>query len=160
RHVPAFYDVFNRIAGLFGGEWHFLSDLSTADHFIKIFDEPRQINLWFIHPNLQAINLLPLLMGVTFFFQQQLMSPPPANEQAAQTQKMMKWMTLLFPFMLYSAPSGLTLYILASTGAGIVDSLLVKKHVKKLEEQGVLLQAKKPSGFMARIADAVAEKQK
>jgi YidC/Oxa1 family membrane protein insertase len=160
RHVPAFYDVFNRAAGLFGAEWHFLSDLSTADNFIKVFDTPRQIPLWFIHPNFQSINILPILMGVTFYFQQKLMSPPPANEQAAQTQKMMKWMTLLFPFMLYSAPSGLTLYILASTGAGIIDSLLVKKHVKKMEEAGTLIQPRKPSGFMSRIADAVAEKQK
>lgn len=160
RHQPAFYDVFNRIAGLFGGQWHFLSDLSTADHFIQVFSEPRQINLWFIHPNFQAINLLPILMGFTFFMQQKYLTPPPANEQAAQTQKMMKWMMLLFPLMLYSAPSGLTLYILASTGAGIVDGWLVRKHVKEMEERGELLQPKKPSGFMARMQDRLAEAQK
>ena len=160
RHVPAFYDVFNHIAGLFGTQWHFLSDLSTADHFIKVFDKPRQINLWFIHPNFQAINILPILWGALTFIQQKLMTPPPANEQAEQTQKMMKWMTLLFPLMLYSAPSGLTLYILASTGAGIIDSWLVRKHVKKMEAEGTLLAPRKPSGLMARIAEAAAEKQR
>lgn len=167
RHVPAFYGVFQAISG---GAWPFLGDLSQPDNFIPIFAEPRQINLLFIHPNFQAINILPLLMAVVFFFQQKFMTPPAANEQAAQQQKMMRFMVLLFPILLYSAPSGLTLYILASTGAGVLDSYLVRKHVKELEERGELspeaLAARKqrkpakPGGLRDRIGKALAEKQK
>lgn len=159
RHEPAFYGLFQAISG---GHWSFLADLSTADNFIKIFDTPRKINLYFMEPNFQSINLLPLLMAVVFYFQQKLTTPPPANEQAAQQQKMMKFMVLLFPFFLYSAPSGLTLYILASTGAGIMDSYLVRKHVREQEEAGTLFDKKprKPGGLVDRLQKAMEERQR
>ena len=53
-----------------------------------------------------------------FFFQQKYMTPPnPAmTEQQLQQQKMMQVMTpVMFPLMLYNGPSGLNLYIFAST---------------------------------------------
>ncbi|MEX0774725.1 MAG: YidC/Oxa1 family insertase periplasmic-domain containing protein [Phycisphaeraceae bacterium] len=163
RHEPAFYGVFQWISG---GKWGFLADLASADHFIRVFDTPKQINLWLIHPNFEAVNILPFLMAIVFYFQQKLMTPPPAdpNSQAAQTQKMMKWMVLLFPVMLYSAPSGLTLYIMASTAAGIVDSLLIRRHIKREEEAGTLFKPKpakpgKPGGLMERIHKMIEEKQ-
>ncbi|MEZ6191096.1 MAG: YidC/Oxa1 family membrane protein insertase [Phycisphaerales bacterium] len=79
----------------------------------------------------QSINIIPLLMAVVFYFQQKLTTPPAANEQQAQQQKMMKFMIFLFPVFLYFAPSGLNLYIMASTTAGIVDSYIVRKHIKE-----------------------------
>jgi YidC/Oxa1 family membrane protein insertase len=163
RHQPAFYNVFQKIGSLWGGNWHFLADLSTADHFIMVFPEPIKLNLLFIHPDFQAINIIPLLMMIVFYFQQKLMTPPPANEQQAQTQRMMKWVTLLFPMFLYSAPSGLTLYILASTGAGIIDSYLVRKHIKKMEADGTLhepAKGPKPGSLRDRINQAVESKRR
>ncbi len=159
RHEPAFYGVFQAISG---GSWHFLADLSSSDQFIRVFAEPKEISLIFFSLNFQSINLLPLLMIIVFYFQQKLMTPPPANEQQAQQQKIMKFMMLLFPLLLYSAPSGLTLYILASTGAGIVDSYIVRKHVKEQEEAGTLFQPKprKPGGLMDRLATTMEQKQK
>lgn len=159
RHQPAFYGIFQAISG---GHWAFLADLSSADNFIRIFKEPQQINLFLIHPNFQAINLLPILMAVVSFYQQKLMAVPPANEQAAQQQKMMKWMVLLIPVMLYSAPSGLNLYILASTGAGIIDSLVVRRHIKREEEAGTLFKKKevKPGGWRERLQKAFESKQR
>jgi membrane protein insertase Oxa1/YidC/SpoIIIJ len=74
-----------------------------------------------------------------FLVQQKFMRPPTQGEisdQAAQQQKIMRFMTMLFPLFLYNAPAGLTLYILASTGSGILDSYLVRKHIKRQEEQG------------------------
>ena len=75
---------------------------------------------------------------------------------------MMKFMVFLFPVMLYPAPSGLTLYILASSTAGMVDSFLVRKHIKEMEANGTLFQKKerKPGGFMDRMSKAVESKQK
>ncbi len=162
RQQPAFYGIFQAVSG---GHWQFLRDLSQADNFIRFVpmgDPGFKLNLLFIHPHFAGINVLPLLMAVVFYFQQKLTTPPPANEQAAQQQKMMKWMVLLFPVMLYSAPSGLTLYIMASTAAGILDSYVVRKHIKEQEEAGTLFDKKprKPGGFMDRLHKQLEQKQK
>jgi YidC/Oxa1 family membrane protein insertase len=153
RHEPAFYNVFHGISALWGGGWQFLTDLSSPDNFIKFAGDGYHIDLWLVQPHLTGINIIPILMAALFFLQQKYTTPPPANEQAAQQQKMMKWMTLLFPAFLYSAPSGLTLYIMASTAAGIVDSYIVKRHIKKEEEAGALFapSPRKAGGLMDRI---------
>ncbi len=158
RHVPAFYGVFQS----FGG-WPFLADLSSADRFIPLFadDGSHILNLLFIQLDYSSINLLPILMGITFFINMKFTTPPPMNEQQATQQKIMRIMPLLFPFFLYSAPAGLTLYICASTMAGIVDSYIVRKHVKELEESGDLFKPKerKPGGFMDKLHKIAETKQ-
>ena len=154
RGQPAFYNLFHQIGLLFNGhEWAFLTDLSSPDRFITLFDEPKTLSL-FLTLDYSSINLLPLLMAVVFFFQQKFTTPPATTDQAKQQQKMMKFMVFLFPLFLYSAPSGLTLYILASTSAGIIDSYIVRKHVKELEESGELFKPRKPrkaGGFGERM---------
>jgi membrane protein insertase Oxa1/YidC/SpoIIIJ len=51
-----------------------------------------------------------------------------------QQQKIMTWMTtLMFPLMLYSGPSGLNLYITASTLFGIIESKVIRDHIKQRE---------------------------
>ncbi|MEM9414843.1 MAG: membrane protein insertase YidC [Planctomycetota bacterium] len=156
RHEPAFYGFFQ----LFGG-WNFLADLSRSDHFITFFNEPKTFSLLFITFDISGLNILPILMGVTFFINMKFTTPPPANEQQAQQQKIMRIMPFLFPIMLYSAPSGLTLYICASTAAGIIDSYIVRKHVKELEDSGKLFEKKerKPGGLMHRIQMAAEKAQ-
>ena len=57
--------------------------------------------------------------------------------QQLQQQKIMKFMVLLFPIFLYSAPSGLTLYILASTFAGIIDGYVVSRHICHWPDQTI-----------------------
>lgn len=150
RHQPAFWGLFQS----FGG-WQFLADLSRPDHFITFFDEPRYLNLIITQIDYSAINLLPILMAVVFYYQQKLTTPPATTEQAKQQQEMMKYTVLLFPVLMYQVPSGLTLYIFASTLAGILDSMIVKRHIKKEEEAGTLLKPAKPSKFMARINAAM-----
>lgn len=158
RHEPAFYGVFQAISG---GRWTFLADLASHDNFIEIapggFNLPL-IGTWWPY----SLNILPILMGVVFYFQQKMTAPPPADEQQAQQQKMMKIMIMLFPIMLYPAPSGLTLYIMASTAAGIFDSYIVKRHIKREEEAGTLLTKKqpKPGSLMARISTMIEQKQR
>ena len=135
RHEPAFWGSFQ----LFW-EWPFLADLSSADHFFGQFSQPIKFLMW----NLTGINLLPILMGVVFHIQQKYMSPPPSpsmTKEQLQQQKMMKiMMVVLFPLMLYSAPSGLTLYIFTSTLIGIIESRYVRKHIKEMD----LTPKKKP----------------
>jgi len=114
------------------GGWPFLGDLSAQDRFIPL---PTEINLWIVH--LTSINLIPVLMGVVFFIQQKYQAPPPTanmTPEQLQQQKMMKWMMVfLFPIMLYSAPSGLTLYIATSTLVGIYESMRVRKEIEKMD---------------------------
>jgi len=158
RHEPAFYGVFQAFA-----DWPFLADLSSADRFIPLFanDGGHVFNLLFIRLDYSSINILPILMGITFFINMKFTTPPPMNDQQATQQKIMRVMPLLFPFFLYSAPAGLTLYICASTMAGIVDSYIVRKHVRELEESGDLFKPKerKPGGFMDRLQKAAEAKQ-
>ncbi len=139
RHEPAFYGVFQAITG---GGWNFLADLSVADHFIKFPGDGFKLNLIFVHPTFAAINILPLLMAVAFYFNMKFTTPPPQTDEQRQQQRIMKIMPFIFPIFLYSAPSGLTLYICASTAAGIFDSYLVRKHVREQEEAGTLFQKK------------------
>ncbi|MHC4635006.1 MAG: YidC/Oxa1 family insertase periplasmic-domain containing protein [Planctomycetota bacterium] len=91
-----------------------------------------------IFGKIDSFNLLPILMGVAFYLQQKLMPKPPAagvDPQVAQQQKMMMiMMPLLFPLMLYKAPSGLNLYIMASTFAGVVEQYVIRKHIREKEE--------------------------
>src|SRR6185503_4779050 len=72
-----------------------------------------------------AINLLPILLAGVFYLQTKYFTPKPPSmtPEQEQQQKMMTWMTtLLFPVMLYNGPSGLNLYIFASTLFGIIES--------------------------------------
>jgi len=76
-------------------------------------------------------------MGVAFYLQQKLMpSQAAANPQVAQQQKMMMiMMPLLFPLMLYKAPSGVNLYIMSSVFAGVIEQRVIKKHIREREER-------------------------
>ncbi len=91
-----------------------------------------------IFGELNSFNLLPLLMGVAFFLQQKFMpQTAAANPQAEQQQKMMKiMMPILFPMMLYKAPSGLNLYIMTSVFAGVIEQHIIRKHIKEKEQTG------------------------
>ncbi|MEE9129201.1 MAG: membrane protein insertase YidC [Phycisphaerales bacterium] len=156
RHEPAFWGFFQ----LFGG-WPFLADLSSADHFFWQFNTP--FNL-FANVNVTGINLLPILMGVVFYIQQKYMSPPPSasmTKEQLQQQKIMKiMMVVLFPIMLYNAPSGLTLYIFTSTLIGIIESRYVRKHISEMDlapkKKPKPKAKRKPKDLQARAyADAI-----
>jgi YidC/Oxa1 family membrane protein insertase len=98
------------------------------------------------------INILPVLMVISWVVQQWTM-PKPADPQQAQMQKMMMFMPVIFGFMLYGMAAGLTLYWLTSTFLGIVEQKLIKHQIQKMEERGQFsaltveaAQAAKPAG--------------
>jgi len=84
---------------------------------------------------LDSFNLLPILMGVAFYLQQKLMpAQAAADPQTAQQQKIMMFMMpVMFPLMLYTSPSGLNLYIMASVFGGVLEQYYIKKHIAKQE---------------------------
>ena len=108
-----------------------ITDLSVPDALVRF----SAITLP-IFGKLDSFNLLPILMGVAFYLQQKLMpSQAAANPQAAQQQKMMMIMfPLMFPLMLYKAPSGVNLYIMASTFAGVIEQYVIRKHIREKEQ--------------------------
>ena len=113
-----------------------ITDLSAPDALISWPAITIPLVGWQVH----SLNLLPILMGVAFYLQQKIMpmQQPTAstNPQMVQQQKiMMIMMPLLFPLMLYNAPSGVNLYIMASTFGGVIEQYVIKKHIQEKEEQ-------------------------
>jgi YidC/Oxa1 family membrane protein insertase len=109
-----------------------ITDLSVPDALVRFSTITVPLLGW----KIESLNLLPILMGVAFYLQQKLMpSQAAANPQVAQQQKMMMiMMPLLFPLMLYKAPSGVNLYIMSSVFAGVIEQRVIKKHIREREE--------------------------
>lgn len=80
------------------------------------------------------INIMPVIMTITWFYQQKTM-PQSTDPQMAQQQKIMKFMPIFFGFLLYSMPAGLTLYWLVSTLLGIGEQYIIRKSLDKLKAQ-------------------------
>ena len=112
-----------------------ITDLSMPDALYRF---PTAIIVPLLGWKIESLNLLPLMMGLAFYLQQKLMphqTGASANPQVAQQQKMMMiMMPLLFPLMLYKAPSGVNLYIMSSTFAGVFEQYFIRKHIREKEE--------------------------
>jgi YidC/Oxa1 family membrane protein insertase len=111
-----------------------ITDLSAPDALVRFSAVTVPLLGW----KIDSLNLLPILMGVAFYLQQKLMpsqAAASANPQMAQQQKMMMiMMPLMFPLMLYKAPSGLNLYIMSSVFAGVIEQYVIRKHIREKEE--------------------------
>ena len=72
---------------------------------------------------------MPVLLGVVFYLQQEFTPKPPATTpEQEQQQKMMKWMSLLFPIFLYNGPSGLNLYIFCNNLLSIAQQAYLRRR--------------------------------
>ena len=130
----ALYSAINASIELRGAAFlpFWITDLSVPDALIRF----SAITLP-LFGKLDSFNLLPILMGLAMYLQQKLTPSPAAagNPQAAQQQKMMMiMMTLMFPLLLYKAPSGLNLYIMSSLFAGVIEQHIIRKHIKEKEQ--------------------------
>ena len=160
RHEPAFYGVFQDVF-----HWSFMNDLSAPDHAIPL---PAAMHFSFpMWGNVTSINILPLLLGFVMYAHQKYLTPPTqatlTPEQQSQ-QKMMKVMTIvLFPLMMYAAPSGLALYFITNSTIAVVENKWIRAHMKKhgmLEIENIRTEKKsKGPGFIQRMSEA-AEAQK
>ncbi len=127
-----------------------ITDLSLPDALYRF---PAAIVVPLLGWKIESLNLLPLMMGLAFYLQQKLMpsqAAASANPQVAQQQKMMMiMMPLLFPLMLYKAPSGVNLYIMSSTFAGVFEQYVIRKHIREkdqAESQGLVAATSKTGG--------------
>ncbi len=113
--MPVFIGFFYMIQSaieLRGESWLWVTDLTKPD------------TLFYIPGVGFPFNLLPLLMGVTMLWQARLTPPSPGMDP--MQQKMMKYLPLLFLFMLYNFSSGLTLYWTVQNLLSILQTKLTK----------------------------------
>lgn len=75
------------------------------------------------------VNILPLLMGISFYLQQKLTpTSGGGSAQAEQQQKMMATlMPVMFTFLFYSLPAGLNLYFMLSTVITVAQQMMTTK---------------------------------
>jgi YidC/Oxa1 family membrane protein insertase len=117
---------------LWGLTW--IHDLARPDRLIHWDSHPFIVP--FLGLKIVSLNILPLAVAVVMFLQQKLNPQAPAiTEEQQQQQKMMRYMSLLFSLFFYWMPSGLNLYILTSSTIAIVESKIIRKHVKEKEEE-------------------------
>ncbi|HHT9129980.1 MAG TPA: membrane protein insertase YidC [Candidatus Brocadiaceae bacterium] len=84
----------------------------------------------------KALNILPLIMTGASFAQMKLTPKAPAVDPQAQAQqKMMSFMPIMFAFILYHMPSGLTVYWTTSTIFSIIEGLIIRKTTKKIKNK-------------------------
>jgi len=79
-----------------------------------------------------SFNLLPILLSVGMALQQKFTPSPAAagGQQAATQKQMMYFMTGFMLLIFYNAPSGLTMYIMTSTFAGVAEQVIIRKHLR------------------------------
>ena len=97
--LPIFFGFYRMIQSaieLRGANFLWVSDLSKPD------------TLFYIPGPDLPFNLLPLIMGVTMLWQSRLTPASPGMDPTQQ--KIMRYMPLMFLFILYNFSAGLTLY--------------------------------------------------
>ncbi|MFQ5862109.1 MAG: membrane protein insertase YidC [Candidatus Brocadiales bacterium] len=78
------------------------------------------------------VNALPIIMAIASVAQMKLMPTNP-DPKARQQQQLMKFMPIMFAFVLYHFPSGLLLYWTVSTILSVGEQLLIRRMVAKLK---------------------------
>jgi len=111
-----------------------ITDLAAPD---ALFSFGTSIPEWLVAYTGSTFNLLPILLTVAMFFQAK-MNPATAGAAASpeqQTQqKMMRYMMPAMMLMIfYNAPSGLSLYVMTSISAGVIEQVLIRKHIAEKE---------------------------
>jgi len=101
-----------------------IKDLSSPDALVSFGHPVSLLGCAFF--TVESINVLPIIMGITWFAQMYF-APRPADPQAAQTQKMMMFMPLMFMFFLYNYAAGLSLYWTCNSVLGMIEQRFIKR---------------------------------
>ena len=122
--IPIVFSLFSALRvkyTLRGASFLWIDDLAGPDMLIP-FDS-RVLDLGFFW--VEGINLLPILMvGLSILHTRSM--PKPADEQQAQQMKMMKWMPIIFAFILYNYTAALAIYMVFSSAFAIIESKIVR----------------------------------
>jgi YidC/Oxa1 family membrane protein insertase len=121
-----------------------LTDLAAPDAVLNFAPFSIPLISGFTGP-IHSLNVLPLLLTLAMYFQTKLnpASAGPTTPEQAMQQKMMRvmmpGMMLLF---FYNQASGLTLYVMVSTAAGVVEQMVIKKHIQQREAQAAQVETR------------------
>ncbi|MBN2492090.1 MAG: membrane protein insertase YidC [Planctomycetes bacterium] len=124
-NIPVFFGLFHALRSTMDLRhapfllW--IKDLSAPDALVT-FAQPISL----VCVPIEALNILPIIMGITWFAQMYF-APRPADPQAAQTQKMMMFMPVMFMFMLYNYAAGLSLYWTFNSVLALIEQRLIKR---------------------------------
>jgi YidC/Oxa1 family membrane protein insertase len=106
-----------------------IGDLSRPD---QILGPWKTVNIPLIITTLsiEALNLLPIVMTITWFLQAYF-APRSPDPQMQMQQKMLLFMPVVFGLMCYGLASGLSLYFLVNSLLGMTEQKLIKKFFLK-----------------------------
>ena len=107
-----------------------ITDLSQPDRLIP-FSTPVAFPCLFFDVYMDAINLLPILMGITWTIQSFLTPMTATDPQQVQMQKMMRYMPILFVVFCYNLASGLSLYFFVNSLLSIIETKFVRNRFIK-----------------------------
>ena len=119
------------------GFFWWIEDLSAPDgvpwlEFSQVIHLPLISSL--VGP-IASFNVLPFLVaGVMFLNQKFMPKTATGSDQMKQQQMMMYFMMIFMGLIFYNMPAGLNLYILTSTGVGVIESWRIRKHVAELDD--------------------------
>jgi YidC/Oxa1 family membrane protein insertase len=119
--IPIFfslYNLFNTAFELRGAMFipGWIPDLSVAESVY---------NLPFSFLGIDAIRLLPLIMLGTQILSSRIMQPPSSDASGAQMKLLNYAMPVVFLFMLYNMPAGLTLYWTVQNILSVVQQVYI-----------------------------------
>jgi YidC/Oxa1 family membrane protein insertase len=103
---------------LFGGHWGIVIPLPLIPNI-----------------EIEALNLLPILMTIVWFLQAYL-TPRSPDPQMAQQQKMMMWMPIVIGLTCYGLASGLSLYFLTNALLSMAELKIIKRYILKVDATG------------------------
>jgi len=123
--TPVFLGFFTMIRSaieLRGAHFLWVADLTKTDTlfvipgvtFVPLFSTPEGL----------PVNLLPLLMVAVMVWQAHLQPPSPGMDPGSQ--KMMRYIPLMFLLFFYNYSAGMALYLTVSTLAGILQTRLIR----------------------------------
>ncbi len=110
-----------------------------GEGFLWVVDLSQPDTLFYIPGFGFPFNLLPLLMGATMLWQSHMTPPSPGMDP--MQQKMMRYLPLMFLFMLYNFSAGLTLYWTVQN----LLSILQMKLTKTIQPAGATAPAAVPT---------------
>ena len=127
--IPIFWGMFNALRNaieLKGAPFLFwITDLSQPD---VLFELPFTIPL----VNIGSVNMLPIIMGVTWVLQNKFTMPGKGGVKSEQ-QKLMAWLPVVFTLLFYNWPSGLVLYWTTNQLFTMGQMFIMRKSMRPLE---------------------------
>jgi YidC/Oxa1 family membrane protein insertase len=126
--LPIWYGLYSTLQyaiGLRQASFLYIKDLTRPDALFSFGASLPFLGEWF--------NLLPLLYVILTVVNQRL-QPKPEDPQMLAQYRMMTFMLVFFGFIFYSFPAGFLLYIMTSSGLGIIESKIIKRELARDEE--------------------------